>query len=110
MKEITEQELSKALEGFSEEYSKFNTKKVGAAVLTEAETLINRLGKTLGLRALDSIHLATFNLFSELEEMVFVAADDVLLHAAQSIGAKAINPNLSTQIILPELINANDQE
>ncbi|MDY7030795.1 MAG: hypothetical protein SVY10_02670 [Thermodesulfobacteriota bacterium] len=61
------------------------------------------------MRTLDAIHLATFDLFSELEEMVLVSADDVLLHAAQSIGAKAINPNLGIQIIIPELINTNDE-
>lgn len=101
MKEINEEELNKVLDGFSEEYSKFNTKKVGRAVLSEAEVLVNRLGKSLKLRTLDAIHLATFNLFNELAEMPFVAADDTLLSAAQSIGAKVINPILGSQVILP---------
>lgn len=110
MKEINEDELNKALHGFSEEYSKFNTKKVGRAVLNEAEVLANRLGKSLGFRALDAIHLATFNLFNELAEMPFVAADDILVNAAQSIGAKVINPILGPQVISPRSINANDEK
>jgi len=45
MTQITEDELNTVLQGFSEEYSRFNTKKVGRTVLDEAENLINRLGK-----------------------------------------------------------------
>ena len=91
MNEINEDDLKKVLEGFYKEYLRLNTKKIGRAVLNEAEALVKRLGRTLGLRALDAIHLATFNLFDELDEMPFVAADDILLNAAKSIGAKAIN-------------------
>jgi hypothetical protein len=105
MNEINEDDLNKALDGFYKEYSSLNTKKIGRAVLNEAEALVKRLGKTLGLRALDSIHLATFNLFDELEEMLFVAADDILLSAAQTIGAKRINPLSGAQVILPKTTN-----
>jgi len=105
MKEINEEELNKVFDGFSEEYSKFNTKKVGRAVLSEAELLVNHLGRSLKLRTLDAIHLATFNLFNELAEMLFVAADEILLRAAQSIGAKVINPISGPEIILPQSLN-----
>lgn len=110
MKEISDEELNQVFHGFSEEYSRFNTKKVGRAVLSEAEVLVNHLGKTLGLRTLDSIHLATFNLFNELREMVFVVADDTLLSAAQSLGAKVINPISGPQVIPPGSINTNDEK
>lgn len=92
MKEIKEDHLLRAIEGFTSEFSRFNTRKIGRAVLDEAETLVNRLGKSVGLRALDAIHLATFSLFNQLEEMPFVATDEILLSAARSIGAKVINP------------------
>ena len=105
MNEINEDDLNKALDGFYKEYSRLNTKKIGRAVLNEAEALVKRLGRTSGLRALDAIHLATFNLFDELEEMLFVAADDILLSAAQTIGAKAINPISGPQVILPKTTN-----
>jgi predicted nucleic acid-binding protein len=101
MNEINEDDLNKVLEGFYKEYSRLNTKKIGRAVLNEAEALVKRLGRTSGLRALDAIHLATFNLFDELEEMLFVAADDILLTAAKAIGAKAINPLAGPGIIMP---------
>lgn len=107
MNEINEDDLNKVLDGFYKEYSRLNTKKIGRAVLNEAEALVKRLGRTLGLRALDAIHLATFNLFDELEEMLFVAADDILLSAAQTIGAKAINPISGPQVILPKTTNLN---
>jgi len=98
MKEIDEDQLTRALHGFSSEFSRFNTQKIGSAVLDEAESLVNRLGKSVGLRALDAIHLATFSLFNQLEEMPFVAADDTLLTAARSMGAKVINPLQGPQI------------
>ena len=101
MKEIDEDQLMRALDGFSSEFSRFNTRKIGSAVLDEAETLVNRLGKSVGLRALDAIHLATFSLFNQLEEMPFVATDEILLTAARSIGAKVINPLHGPGIISP---------
>ena len=101
MNEINEDDLKKVLDGFYKEYSRLNTKKIGRAVLNEAEALVKRLGRTSGLRALDAIHLATFNLFDDLEEMIFVAADDILLTAAKVMGAKAINPLSGPETIMP---------
>jgi len=101
MKEIDEDQLLRALDGFSSEFSRFNTSKIGTAVLHEAETLVNRLGKSMGLRALDAIHLATFSLFNQLEEMPFVATDEILLSAARSIRARVINPLHGPGVISP---------
>jgi predicted nucleic acid-binding protein len=101
MKEIDEDQLTRALDGFSSEFSRFNTSKIGSAVLDEAETLVNRLGKSMGLRALDAIHLATFSLFNQLEEMPFVATDEILLTTARSLRAKIINPLHGPEIISP---------
>jgi hypothetical protein len=74
---------------------------LGSAVLDEAETLVNRLGKSIGLRALDAIHLATFNLFNQLEEMPFVATDEILLSAARSLRARVLNPLHGPEVISP---------
>lgn len=101
MKEIEEDQLEKALDGFSSECARFNTRKIGSAVLDEAEALVNRLGKSVGLRALDAIHLATFSLLNQFDEMPFVATDEALLNAARSIGAKVINPLSGPEIIMP---------
>ena len=79
MNEINEDDLNKVLDGFYREYSKLNTKKIGRAVLNEAEALVKRLGRTSGLRALDAIHLATFNLFDKLEENLRIHMEIKLL-------------------------------
>jgi len=47
---------------------------------------------------------------NELSEMVFVVADDTLLSATQSIGAKVINPISGPQVILPPSQIANDEK
>jgi len=101
MKEIDEDQLGRAFDGFSSEFSRFSTSKIGSAVLDEAETLVNRLGKLMGLRALDAIHLATFSLFNQLEEMPFVATDEILLSAALSLRASLINPLHGPEVISP---------
>ena len=101
MKEIDEDQLGRAFDGFSSEFSRFSTSKIGSVVLDEAETLVNRLGKLMGLRALDAIHLATFSLFNQLEEMPFVATDEILLSAALSLRASLINPLHGPEVISP---------
>ncbi len=101
MNEINEDDLNRVLDGFFKEYSRLKTKKIGRAVLNEAEALVKRLGRASGLRALDAIHLATFNLFDKLDDMLFVAADGILLTAVKAIGAKAINPLSGPEIIMP---------
>lgn len=103
MNEINEDDLNKVLDGFYKAYSRLNTKKIGRAVLNEAEALVKRLGRTSGLRALDAIHLATFSLFNQLEEMPLVAADEILLNAARSIGARVINPLSGPEIVRPSM-------
>ena len=62
---------------------------------------MNRLEKLMGLRALDAIHLATFSLFNQLEEMPFVATDEILLSAALSLRASLINPLHGPEVISP---------
>lgn len=101
MKEIDKDQLKKVLDGFFSEFSNFNTKKIGSAVLDEAEISVNRLGQSVGLRALDAIHLATYSLFNQIEEMPFVATDETLLTAARSIGARVINSLHGPGIIFP---------
>ena len=100
MKEINEVELSKIIEGFNEECLNFKVKKIGTAVLNVAEELVKDLGKTLGLRSLDAIHLGTFYLFKDIPQIAFVVADDILIKAAKQINAKIINPILGPKILL----------
>ncbi|MBW1699561.1 MAG: type II toxin-antitoxin system VapC family toxin [Deltaproteobacteria bacterium] len=46
MNEINEDDLNKVLDGFYKEYSRLKTKKIGRAVLNEAEAPLKRLGRT----------------------------------------------------------------
>jgi predicted nucleic acid-binding protein len=46
MNEINEDDLNKVLNGFYKEYSRLNTKKIGRAVLNEAECVFRRIPST----------------------------------------------------------------
>ncbi len=59
--------------------------------MQEAELMLLQYGKTIGIRTLDSIQLATYFLLNETNG-VFVASDKNLLDAAEAMGAKTFNP------------------
>jgi hypothetical protein len=54
--------MVEAWAGFNDEWQYFRVEPVGPGVVREAEFMIQGDGKTLGLRTLDAIHLATFKL------------------------------------------------
>ncbi len=89
--ELNDTQLNEAISGFNEEMVSFNVEPLRQAIIKEAESLLNRYGKTQGLRTLDALHLGTFSLIAE-EEWSFVAADENLCAMAQFIGFKTINP------------------
>jgi len=90
-KEIDDKALKEAINGFYEEYSRFNVEPLGHAVLQEAEELLIKHGKTQGLRSLDALHLATCILLKETN-WIFVASDDHLISVAKAIGLSTFNP------------------
>lgn len=90
-KELDDKKLARAILGFEETISSFNVEPLGQAILKEAESLFKKYGKTQGVRTLDVLHLASFNLISEMDWR-FVAADDNLCEVAQLMGFKTINP------------------
>jgi hypothetical protein len=83
--------MVEALAGFNDEWQYFRVEPVGPGVVREAEFMIQSYGKTLSLRTLDAIHLATFNLIAE-RDWHFVAADKTLVKVARAIGFSVINP------------------
>lgn len=89
--EIDDAQLNKALSGFDEQLSEFNIEPLGQAVIKEAEALIKKYGKVLGLRTLDALHLSTFSLISE-SDWVFVAADENLCKTVKLLGCNFLNP------------------
>jgi len=88
--EINEDNLGKAIKGFEIQIKDFNIEPLGSTVIREAENLIKRFGGDHGLRALDSLHLATFYLISE-EDWSFVSTDNILFDVVIAAGLKAIN-------------------
>jgi len=94
-KEIDDKALNEAINGFYEEYSRFNVEPLGHAVLQEAEELLIKHGKTHGLRTLDALHLATCILLKEAN-WIFVASDDTLISVAKAVGLSTFNPLTDT--------------
>ena len=90
-KEIDDEQLKEATQGFEEQLMLFNVEPIGEAILMEAQNLLKRCGKTKRLRALDAIQLGTFSLISE-KGWVFIAADDILCQITRDIGFETINP------------------
>ncbi|MBI5192631.1 MAG: type II toxin-antitoxin system VapC family toxin [Nitrospirae bacterium] len=90
-KEITEDQLTEALSGFTEELTTFNCEPFGHAVITEAESLLKQYGKAHGLRTLDALQLGVFSIIAE-KDWVLVSADSNLCRVAQLQGYKTINP------------------
>jgi len=90
-KEIGDQELKVAIDGFEEQLNSFSVEPLGQAIVREAESLPKKYGKTKGLRALDALQFGTFSLISE-EDWLFVTTDELLLEVVQDSGCKAMDP------------------
>ncbi|MFH1146302.1 MAG: type II toxin-antitoxin system VapC family toxin [Pseudomonadota bacterium] len=90
-KEIDGARLEAAVLGFEEQCLLFNIEPLGQVVVQEAETLMKRFGKTMGLRTLDSLQLGSFVLIGG-QDWYFTAADETLCRIAEETGAKTINP------------------
>ena len=73
-REIDEASGLAAVREFEEAWPTFRVEPMGAGVLEEAEALVRRHGRTLGLRTLDALHLATFVLIAR-KDWKFVVAD-----------------------------------
>ena len=90
-KEIDENILNEAIEGFEVEIARFNMEPLSHVIVREAEDLLKRHGKEHGLRTLDALHLGCFSLISE-SYWHFVSTDENFCKVAEHIGAKVINP------------------
>jgi len=90
-RELSENELNDAIDGFVESLAAFHIEETGASVIQEAENLIKQYGKTDGLRTLDALHLAAFNLLAG-DSWVFVSSDNRLCSVVEKLGYATINP------------------
>jgi len=89
--ELSDDELNAASRGFDDELASFMVEPMGHSVIAEAEVLMQRFGKAHGLRALDALHLATFNLIAE-QDWRYVVADSALCNVVRRLGFEAVNP------------------
>jgi hypothetical protein len=63
------------------------------AVIREARELLTKLGKSIPLRSLDALQLASYNLvYEENKDWAFVTSDSRLIQIFQITGGKVINP------------------
>ena len=89
--DVAEGDLHQALDGFEIQINTFHVERLGRAVMNEAGKLLKKFGTRHGLRTLDAMHLATFNLISE-DKWYFVSADKQLNDVAIDMGYEIINP------------------
>lgn len=89
--EINETELDETLAEFDSSLEQYQFCPLSTDVLREAERLLRNEGRTLPLRTLDSLHLATFCVFGD-PTWTFVSTDDQLLTIADALGHPVLNP------------------
>ena len=93
--ELNDEMLHIALDGFEKQLKRFRIEPITSSLITEADILLHRYGKTEGLRALDALQLGGFTLIAEKDDWCFVSADRTLCHVAQLAEYAAINPSVS---------------
>lgn len=88
---LSELDLISAVEGFNDAINEFHIEKTGTPVVEEAENLVKQYGKVDGLRTLDALHLASFNLLAN-SDWVFMASDIKLCSVVKKMGYSVLNP------------------
>lgn len=91
-KELSEQNLTIALEFFNQTLETFHIEPVSMSIMKDAETLIHEYGKNYAIRTLDSIHVASFLSLAE-GDWKFIASDKSLLHFIKSIKINHLEVN-----------------
>ncbi len=90
---INDEELNNAVNGFDKECDRFNIVSLNEAVIKEARELLTNLGKSIPLRSLDALQLASYNLvYEENKDWAFVTSDARLIQIFRITGGKVINP------------------
>lgn len=90
-KEISKNQLKIALTGFDKELVYIRIQYTTSLIIDEARTLLALYGEGMGLRTLDSLHLAAFSLIHE-SDWIFVCCDNTLSDIAAFAGYHVYNP------------------
>lgn len=89
--EITNEELDTVLTGIKHELRRFKIEPLDNLIIEESMKLFNQFGKKYGLRTLDSLHIACFNLI-ETENLQIVSSDNIMCEIAAELGFVYFNP------------------
>lgn len=74
--EFTEKELNIVQNAIDDQLNFFNEIYMAGDIVREASLLISNFGKKFGLRTLDALHIACWNLHSE-DNWLFVTSDEI---------------------------------
>ena len=89
MGEISEHALQEVITAFESKAATWNVEPFSILQTEEASHIIAEYGKITGIRTLDALHLAAFNLLRQ-DDWTFVAADKQLNNVAVTIGVNTI--------------------
>lgn len=89
--ELSKNKLNIALNGFDRELVHFHIQSTNSLIINEARTLLVLFGEGMGLRTLDSLHLAAFSLIQD-PGWLFVCCDNTLSEIAAFAGYQVYNP------------------
>lgn len=93
-REITNKELDTVLMGIERELKRFNIEPLDNLIIEESIKLFKQFGRKYGLRTLDSLHIACFNLI-EAANLQIVSSDNTMCEIAGELGFVYINPSNS---------------
>jgi len=90
---INDKELNDLICEFDRECYRFNIVSLNEAVIKEAREVLTKLGKSIPLRSLDALQLASYNLvYDNDRDWAFVTSDSRLIQIFGITGGKVINP------------------
>lgn len=87
--EINTVELEMILQGVDEQLSYFQEIYMAADIITEASSLVLKFGKSYGLRTLDAIHIACWQMNAE-RKYTFVTSDKVQAEVVKEIKGRIV--------------------
>ena len=87
--EINADELESILKGIDEQLSFLQEIYMAGDIIAEASALVLKFGKNYGLRTLDAIHLACWQLYSE-RKCTFITSDRVQADVAEEIDDRIV--------------------
>ena len=89
--ELSKKSLDLAISGFEKEMSNYYIEPITPLVIREAQNLLFSYGEKIGLRTLDSLHLAAFSLISS-NDWIFACCDSILACVAEKCNHSVFNP------------------